>query len=138
MRNYVFYSKSISIVVNSAYNRKVIDLLNYLCYYAAVVCTSYIFTHFFLGNRISWLVIEISYCKSRVWFYCKVFNKEYNTVILFSKCGKNFNRKLFDNQTPALTKRESKFCTRNQPAVSLWNLVLYDYPVKWHVKSRIT
>ena len=37
------------------------------------------------------------------------FDKKYNIVILFSKRGQNFNQKLFDNQTLALTKRESKF-----------------------------
>ena len=37
------------------------------------------------------------------------FDKEYNIAILSSKKGQNFNQKLFDNQTLALTKRESKF-----------------------------
>ena len=44
-----------------------------------------IFSHLFLGNRISSLAIEVySYYKTRAWLYCKVFNKEYNTVILLS------------------------------------------------------
>ena len=37
------------------------------------------------------------------------FDKEYNIAILSSKKGQNFNQKLFDNQTLALTKWESKF-----------------------------
>ena len=45
-------------IVNSACIRKVLHLLNYLSYYAAYVCTSCIFSHLFLGNRISSLVIE--------------------------------------------------------------------------------
>ena len=108
--NYVFYSKSISTIVNSTYITKVLHLLNYLCYYAALVCISCILSHLFLGNIISSLVTEIhSYYKLRKWLYCKVFNKEYSIVILFSKCRQNFNQKLFDNETPTLTKRESNF-----------------------------
>ena len=43
--NYVFYSiKSILTVVNSAYVRKVLHLLNYLCYYANLVCTTRTFS----------------------------------------------------------------------------------------------
>ena len=43
--NYVFYSiKSILTVVNSAYVRKVLHLLNYLCYYADLVCTTRTFS----------------------------------------------------------------------------------------------
>ena len=34
---------------------------------------------------------------------CKVFNKNYNIAILFSKWGQNFDQKLHDNQTSALT-----------------------------------
>ena len=41
-----------------------------------------IFSHLFVGNRISSLAIEIySYCKIRAWLY---FNKEHNIVILLS------------------------------------------------------
>ena len=39
--------------------RKVLHLLNYLCYFAVLVCTSCIFSHLFLGNRISSLVTGI-------------------------------------------------------------------------------
>ena len=68
-----FYSKSISTIANGAYIREVFDLLNYLCYFAALVCTSCIFSRLYLGKRISSLVIEIySYCKTRPWLYCKV------------------------------------------------------------------
>ena len=102
--------------MNSNYITKVLHLLNFLCYYQALVYTSCIFSHLFLGNTnnynniISSLVAEIySYCKLRALLYCKVFRKEYNIVILFSRCGQNFNQKLFDNEIPALTKQESKF-----------------------------
>ena len=78
--------------------------------YAASVCTSCIFSHLFLGNLISSLVKGIySYCKTRAWLYCKVYNKEYNIVILFSKRGENFTQERSDNQKTALAKRESKF-----------------------------
>ena len=78
--------------MNSAYIIKVNHLLNYLCYYAVLVCASRIFSHLFLGNRISSFVVEIySYCKTTVWLYCKIVNKEYNIVILFSKWEQNFN-----------------------------------------------
>ena len=108
--NYIFNSKSISRIVNCNYITKVLHLLNFLCYYQALVCTTCIFSHLFLGNTISSLVAEIySYCKLRALLYCKVFRKEYNIVILFSKCGQHFNQKLFDNEIPALTKQESKF-----------------------------
>ena len=78
--------------------------------YAASVCTSCIFSHHLLGNLISSLVKGIySYCKTRAWLYCKVYNKEYNIVILFSKRGENFTQERSDNQKTALAKRESKF-----------------------------
>ena len=35
--------------------------------------------------------------------HCKVFNKDYNILILISKWGKNFDEKKHDNRTPALT-----------------------------------
>ena len=57
--HFIVYSKSISTIVNYAHIRKALHLLNYLYYYAALVCTSFIFSHLFLGNRISSLVIEI-------------------------------------------------------------------------------
>ena len=53
-----------------------LHLLNYLCCCAGLVCTSCIFLHLSLGNRISSFVIEIySYCKTRGWLYCnfKIF-----------------------------------------------------------------
>ena len=37
--------------MNSIYFRKVIHLLNYLCYYAAIVCTNYIFSHLALRKK---------------------------------------------------------------------------------------
>ena len=86
--------------------QQLLILLTSECYYTSLVCTSYIFNHLFLGNRIYSLVIEIySFCKTRLWLYFKVFNKEYKIVILYSKWGQNFKQKLFDNQTPALAKR---------------------------------
>ena len=64
--NCVFYSKSISRIVNSVYIKKVFHLLIYLCYYAALVCTNCILAIFFLGNRVTSLITEIySYCLLR-------------------------------------------------------------------------
>ena len=45
------YSKSISIIVNSAYIRKVPFPLNYLCHYAVLVCTSCSFNHLSLHSQ---------------------------------------------------------------------------------------
>ena len=67
-----------------------------LLYYAVLVCTSCIFSHLFLGNRVSSFVTEIySYCKTRAWLYCKVFNKEHNIVILFKKKTDKISTKNF-------------------------------------------
>ena len=48
--------------------------------------------------------------------------------------GQNFDAKLFDNQTPALRKRESKFSADSLISVEsvwplFWDPVLYDYAV---------
>ena len=83
--NYVFYSKSMSAIVNCDKIRKVLHLLNYLCYYAALVCSSCIFSHLFLGNRISLLLIEKYTVITRAWLYGKAFNKKNNVVVLFTK-----------------------------------------------------
>ena len=124
--NCVFYSKSISTIVNSTYIRKVLPSSTKLLLrcYAASVCTSCIFSHLFLGNIISSLVKGIySYCKTRAWLYCKVYNKEYNIVILFSKWGENFTQERSDNQKTALAKRESKFSVDSViSAESTWPL----------------
>ena len=45
--NCVFFSKLISTIVNSIYIRKVLHLLNYLCYYAPLVFNNCIFSHLF-------------------------------------------------------------------------------------------
>ena len=115
-----------------------------LCYYAAVVCTSFIFSHLFLGSRISSLVTEIyNHCKTRAWPYCKVFNKEYNIAILLSKWGQNVTQKLFDNQTPVLTKREREFSSNFViSAESIWTVFYgtYCYMIMllYDMKFRIT
>ena len=54
----------------------------------------------------------------------KSFDKEYNISNLFTKRRQNFNQKLFDNQTQALTKRESKFSAGNS-FQAIWGLVDY-------------
>ena len=60
------------------------------------------------------------------------FDKEYNILILFSKRGQNFNQKLFDNQTPALTKQESKLFPDRQRACRLCLKSKVRHMRTWH------
>ena len=88
-------------------------------------------------------IIFIRKRKTRAWLYCKVFNKEHNIVILFSKQGQNFNQKLFQNQIPALTQRESKFSADSvisaRPTWSLFSRTwCYMTMLSYDMKFRIT
>ena len=51
-------------------------------------------------------------------------NTMYNIGILFLKWGQNFTKKLFDRQTPALTKQKSIFSTDSMISdESTWSLL---------------
>ena len=63
-----------------------------------------------------------SYCKTKAWLYCKVFNKEYNIVILFAKRWQNFDQKLFENQTPTLTWKSKTRVTSCELRVQIYEL----------------
>ena len=90
MWNWASFSKSILTIVNSISIRKALHLLNYLCYYAALVWNNCSFSHLFFQ-------VESLHLLQRYIVFAKLedgFNKECNIIISFSKWGQYFNQKL--------------------------------------------